>query len=120
MLAADFESDDLPDAAFEPEAEGLLADFAVVAVDLAAVDFAVEDVLLAAGLELDDLLEDADGFAADFAAGFAEADLLLLAEADLLAVVFLTAAVDFAEFLFVVAIALSLKFFLQLTQEFLR
>ncbi len=130
MLAADFEPDDLLAVAFEPEGEDLLAaSFAAGAVDLAAVDLAVEDVLLAAdfaaGFELDDLLEDVAGFAAGFAAalaaGFAEADLLPpLAEADLLAVVFLPAAVDFAEFLFVVAIAFSLKFFLQLTQEFLR
>jgi hypothetical protein len=127
LVAADFElaPDDLLAVAFEPELDDLPADdFDAPPVDLPAVDFPAEDDLLAAGFaavfEAEDLLVDAD-FAADvFAAGLAEADLPPEAEGDLLAVVLLLVVVDFAEFLFVVAIAVSLKFFLQLTQEFLR
>jgi hypothetical protein len=100
-------------------------------VDLLAVDFPAEDDLLAVDLfdepdfaavfEPEDLLPDD---AADFAAGFAEADLLVdeedLLDDDLPLDVLLPDAVDLPEFLLFVAIALSLKFFLQLTQEFLR
>jgi membrane protein YqaA with SNARE-associated domain len=93
-------------------------------VDLPAVDFPAEDDLLAAGFaavfEPEDLLAVADFDADVFAAGLAEADLPPVAEDDLLAVGLLLVVVDFAEFLFVVAIARSLRFFLQLTQEFLR
>jgi len=127
LVVADFELalDDLLAVAFEPELDDLPADdFDALPVDLLAVDFPAEDDLLAAGFaaffEPEDLLADADFDADVLAAGLAEADLLLVAEDDSLAVVLLLVVVDFAEFLFVVAIAVSLKFFLQLTQEFLR
>jgi len=133
LLAADaFEA--APDAllavAFEPELDDLPTDdFDALPVDFPAVDFAVEDdfaAVFAAVFEAEDLLavdDFAAGFAADaFAAGFAEDDLLPppLVEDDLLAADLLLPVVDFAVFFFVVAIAISLKFFLQLTQEFLR
>ncbi len=127
LLADAFEADDLLAVDFEPELDDLPADgdllvddLDALPVDLPAIDFPVEDDFdadgFAAVFEPEDLLVDVD-----FAAGLAEDDLLLpLAEDDLLAVDLLPVVVDFVEFLFVVAIAISLKFFLQLTQEFLR
>jgi hypothetical protein len=128
LFADDFEPEpiDLLAVDFEPELNDLLAEdldappVDLPAVDLPAVDFPDEDDLLAAGFaavfEPEDLFAKVD-FGADV---FPEADLLPLVEDDLLAVFLLPAVVDFAEFLFVVAIAISLKFFLQLTPEFLR
>ena len=118
LLVADaFEpaADDLLAVAFEPEPDDLPAeDFDALPVDLPAVDFPAEDDLLAddfdAVFEPADLLAEAD-FAAVLAAGLAEADLLPLAEDDLLAVVLLLVVADFPEFFFVVAIVISLKFF---------
>ena len=127
LLDDDFEPapEDLLDAAFEPEPDDLPAeDFDalpvdllavdLLAVDLLALDFPAEDDLLAADFdavfEPEDLLAD-DDFAAVLAAGFAEADLLPLADDDLLAVALLLVVADFPEFFFVVAIVISLKFF---------
>ncbi|HXH70623.1 MAG TPA: hypothetical protein VNI60_09875 [Pyrinomonadaceae bacterium] len=128
LLADDFDAEleDLLAVVFEPELDDLPADdFAALPVDLPAIDFPADDDFAAAGFaavfEPEDLLAVDDFDADDFAAGLAEDDLLLpLAEDDLLAVDLLPVVVDFVEFLFVVAIAISLKFFLQLTQEFLR
>ena len=132
LLDDDFElaPEDLLDAAFEPEPDDLLADdfdllpvdllavdllaVDLLADDLLAVDFPAEDDLLAGDFDVvfepADLLAD-DDFAAVLAAGLAEADLLPLAEDDLLAVVLLLVVADFPEFFFVVAIVISLKFF---------
>ncbi len=133
--------DDLLDAAFEPEPDDLPAEPLDAPppppLDLLAVDFPDEDDLLAVDLlagadfaavfEPEDLLADAADFAAVFAAGFAEADLLV-AEADLLddeddlpLPDLLLDAADFPEvlFLFVAAIAFSLKgFFYNLRKNF--
>jgi hypothetical protein len=112
---ADFELalDDLLDAAFEPEPDLPVDDLDAVPADFPEVDFPVEDDLpaddLDAVVEPEDLLADAD-FDDVLAAGLAEADLPPLAEEDLLAVVSLLVA-DSTEFFFVVAIAISLKFF---------
>jgi len=67
----------------------------------------------------------ASGFLAEDLFEFVPADLeaadLLLADEGLPLAAFLLEAVDFSEsFLLIVGIAFSLKFFLQLTQEFLR
>lgn len=108
--------EDLLDAAFEPEPDDLPADdFDAPPVDLLAVDFPAEDDLPAddfdAVFEPEDLLADVDFDADALAVGLAEADLLPLAEDDLLAVVLLLVVADSPEFFFVVAIAISLKFF---------
>lgn len=114
---ADFElvPDDLLDAAFEPEPDLPFEDFDAVPVDFPAVDFPAEDDLPAddfdAAFEPEDLLADVDFDADAFAVGSAEADLPPLAEDDLLAAVSPPVVADFAEFFFVVAITISLKFF---------
>jgi hypothetical protein len=88
----------------------LLAAFELEPDDLLAPDFAADD------FEPEDLFAEAD-----FEVDLAESELFDVEDGLPLASSLLD-EVDFAEFLllFVVAIALSLKFFLQLTQEFLR
>lgn len=108
--------DDLLDAAVEPEPDDLpAAVFDAPPVDLPAVDFPAEDDLLADDFEAvfdpEDLAADVDFDADVLAAGLAEADSLPPAEDDLLAAVLPLVVADLAEFFFVVAIAISLKFF---------
>jgi hypothetical protein len=129
-LPADFELEpvDLLDDAFEPE-DLPADDFEAPPVDLLAVDFPAEEDLpadLLAELDFAAVFKPEDLPAADFDADFAEAVSLVavddLLDDDLPLDDLPLDAVDFPEFLllFVVAIAFSLKFFLQLTQEFLR